>query len=103
MNNGKHSGAFLSVDNSGIKLHEKTGDTSVERENVSRVTVSAHRVQHAVLGLAIGAIAGVVLPAHKTIYRARCKTFLLPRMAGVSFRGVAGISSASSRRSLATE
>lgn len=62
-NNGKHSGAFLSVDNSGIKLHEKSGDTSIERENVARVTIPAHRAQHAVLGLAVGAGAGAGIGA----------------------------------------
>lgn len=62
-NKGKHSGAFLSVDNSGIKLHEKSGDTSVERENIARVTVAAHRAKHTVLGLAIGAGAGAGIGA----------------------------------------
>jgi hypothetical protein len=60
---GKHSGTFLSVDSQQIKLHEKTGDTAVPRENVARVTVPAHCVKHAVLGLAVGAGAGAAVGA----------------------------------------
>lgn len=62
-NNGRHSGAFLSVDHLGIKLHENSGDTSVQRENVARVTVSGHRLEHIVLGLGIGAGTGAVIGA----------------------------------------
>jgi hypothetical protein len=59
----KHSGTLISVDDQGIKLHEKAGDTAVQRDNVARVTVPAHRVQHAILGLAIGAGSGAAIGA----------------------------------------
>ncbi|HLW82852.1 MAG TPA: hypothetical protein VKS20_12520 [Candidatus Acidoferrales bacterium] len=60
---GKHSGTFLSADGQSIKLHEKSGDSSIERENVARVTVPAHRARHALLGLAIGAGSGAGIAA----------------------------------------
>jgi hypothetical protein len=60
---GKHSGTFLSADARGIKLHEKIGDVAVQRENVQRITVPAHRARHALFGLAIGAGAGAGIAA----------------------------------------
>lgn len=60
---GKHNGAFLSFDDQSIKLHESTGDAAVSRENVARVRTSAHRIRHAVVGLAVGAGAGAVIGA----------------------------------------
>jgi hypothetical protein len=63
---GKHSGTFLSAGAQGIKLHEKSGDSSIERENVARVTVPAHRARHALFGLAIGAGAGAGIGAATT-------------------------------------
>lgn len=60
---GKHFGTFLSVDAQEIKLHEKSGDSAIERENVARVTIPAHRARHALFGLAIGAGAGAGIGA----------------------------------------
>ncbi|MGC1106210.1 MAG: hypothetical protein WA876_06705 [Candidatus Acidiferrales bacterium] len=62
-NHGKHSGAFLSVDDQSIKLHEESGDATFPRASVARVTVPAHRGRHVVLGLAIGAGAGAAIGA----------------------------------------
>lgn len=62
-NHGKHTGAFLSFDDQSIKLHESAGDKAVPRENVARVSTRAHRVRHAIVGLAIGAAGGAVVGA----------------------------------------
>jgi hypothetical protein len=62
----KHSGKFLSLDAHGIRLRKKNGDSSVERENVARVIVPAHRARHALIGLAIGAGAGAGIGAAAT-------------------------------------
>ncbi len=61
--NTKQSGTFSSVNDQGITLHEQSGDTTVQRENVARVSVPAHRARHVVLGLAIGAGAGAAIGA----------------------------------------
>lgn len=60
---GKHSGVFLSFDDQSIKLHGSAGDTMVPRENVARISTSAHRIRHAAVGLALGAGAGAVVGA----------------------------------------
>ena len=59
----KHAGTFSSVTNSAIVVHERSGDETIQRENVLRVTAGNHRVRNAVIGGAVGAGVGAGIGA----------------------------------------
>jgi len=59
----KHAGTFSSVTNAAIVVHEKSGDETIQRENVLRVTAGSHRVRNALIGGAVGAGVGAGIGA----------------------------------------
>jgi hypothetical protein len=56
-----HDGEFVSVTDEALTLHEKGSDVLVKREDVRVWTASgARRGEHAVIGLVVGGLTGVL-------------------------------------------
>ncbi|HEV2615484.1 MAG TPA: hypothetical protein VGU63_02615 [Candidatus Acidoferrales bacterium] len=61
----KDTGTFAAVSDDGIRLNESTGEQTIPRANVMRVTLrrNKHRGRNTLIGMAVGAGAGAVLAA----------------------------------------
>ncbi len=66
----KDTGTFAAVSDDGIRLNESTGEQTIPRASVMRVTLrqNKHRLRNALIGAAVGAGAGAAIGA--ATYRA---------------------------------
>ncbi len=61
----KDTGTFAAVSDDGIRLNESTGEQTIPRANVMRVTLrqNKHRLRNTLIGAAVGAGAGAAIGA----------------------------------------
>ncbi|MHB8484409.1 MAG: hypothetical protein ACYDCM_01570 [Candidatus Acidiferrales bacterium] len=59
----KHTGTFAAVSDDAIRINESTGEQSIPRASVMRVTLreNTRRLRHVLIGAAVGAGAGAVI------------------------------------------
>ncbi len=61
----KDTGTFAAVSDDGIRLNESTGEQTIPRASVMRVTLrhNKHRARNTLIGIAVGAGAGAAIGA----------------------------------------
>lgn len=74
----KHSGSFSSVTSAAIVLHGKSGDETIQRDTVLRVSAGGHRKRNILIGAAVGA--GALAAAGAAGTSGSCSSFCIGKV-----------------------